>query len=98
LKRWHQNLFEILFYKLFWFRANVQEPVTEFQFFSGNDKINPDKMKGLWYDDESDQLYVDICYFPLVGRSLNSPDRKICTQARVFPRDIQHSSETSEEN
>jgi hypothetical protein len=81
------------YYKLFWFRVNVQEPITETLLF-GNDKIDPEMMKGLWDEKEIDQLYVDICYFPLVGRNLNSSNKKIYTPAKVFPRDI---NETSKE-
>ena len=76
-------------YKLFWFRLNVQEPITEIHFF-GNDKFDPDTMIGMRYEEKVDQLYVDICYFPLVGRSLDSSDKKIYTPTKVFPRDIKH--------
>ena len=83
-------------YKLFWFRVNVQEPITEAHFFENGSKIDPNIMMGLWNDEDIDQLYVDICYFPLVGRSFDSSDKKIYTPAKVFPRDIKRSSETSE--
>ena len=53
-------------------------------------------MKGPWNDDEIDQLHVDICYFPLVGRNLNSSDAKIYTLAKVFPRKINGSNENNE--
>ena len=81
------------FYKLFLFRLNVQEPRPEVRFFE-NEKIDPDTMKGLWNDDEIDQLCVGICYFPAVGRDLSSSDRKIYTSAKVFPRIIKDSDET----
>ncbi|PKK67351.1 hypothetical protein RhiirC2_573046 [Rhizophagus irregularis] len=84
-------------YKLFWFRVNVQEPKTECEYFE-NVMINPGTMKGSWNEDEIDKLRVDICYFPLVGRNLNSSDAKIFTLAKVFPRYISDSNEPNEEN
>ncbi|CAB4378095.1 unnamed protein product [Rhizophagus irregularis] len=81
-------------YKLFWFRVNVQEPKTECEYFE-NVMINPGTMKGTWNDDEIDKLYVDICYFPLVGRNLNSSDAKIFTLAKVFPRNVSGSNENN---
>uniref|UniRef100_U9UFH4 Uncharacterized protein n=1 Tax=Rhizophagus irregularis (strain DAOM 181602 / DAOM 197198 / MUCL 43194) TaxID=747089 RepID=U9UFH4_RHIID len=83
-------------YKLFWFRINVQEPKTECELFENN-MINPNLMKGSWNEDEIDKLRVDICYFPLVGRNLNSSDAKIFTLAKVFPRYISDSNEPNEE-
>ncbi|RIA91786.1 hypothetical protein C1645_766520 [Glomus cerebriforme] len=83
-------------FKLFWFRMKVQEPITEF-YFPDNDKIDPNTMRGTWNDDEIDQLCVDICYFPLIGRNLNSSNSKIYTLAKVFPRNIRSSDETNEE-
>jgi len=74
-------------YKLFWFRVNVQEPIIETQFFE-NVKVDSNMMKGMWNEEEVNQLCVDICYFPLVGRNLNSSNKKIYTPAKVFPRDI----------
>ncbi|GBB88785.1 hypothetical protein RclHR1_01540008 [Rhizophagus clarus] len=83
-------------YKLFWFRTNVQEPKTECQYFE-KVKINPNLMRGTWNDDEIDNLCVDICYFPLIGRDLNSSDAKIYTLAKVFPRSINGINEVNEE-
>jgi len=85
------------FYKLFWFRINVQEPKTELGFFESG-KFDPNTMKGTWNDDdEIDQLRIDICYFPLVGQNLNSSDVKIYTPAKVFPRNISGANEANEE-
>ncbi|CAG8550593.1 13092_t:CDS:1 [Acaulospora morrowiae] len=72
--------------KLFWFRVNVQEPPLEYFFFPENVIIDQNMMEGKWNDDETNQLHVDICYFPMFGSSLQFPDRKIHTPARVFPQ------------
>ncbi len=84
-------------YKLFCFRLNVQEPIAEPHFFKKDTKINPNIMKGSWNEDEINQLCVDICYFPLIGRDFASSDRKVYTQAKVFPRATVSSNETDEE-
>lgn len=73
-------------YKLFYFRFNIQEPKIQFTFCEKDSDIDPDVMKGRWDDDEIDQLCVDICFFPLIGRDLASSGRKIYTPAKVFPR------------
>ncbi|CAG8764226.1 13304_t:CDS:1, partial [Acaulospora morrowiae] len=72
--------------KLFWFRVYVQEPALEYFFFPENVIIDQNMMEGKWNDDETNQLHVDICYFPMFGSSLQSSDRKIHTPARVFPQ------------
>src|SRR5204862_3237077 len=42
-------------YKLFWFRVNVQEPTVETQFFK-NDKIDPEMMKGMWNEEDAEDI------------------------------------------
>jgi hypothetical protein len=84
-------------YKIFWFRANVQEPKIIMKYFLSNRKIDPNMMQGTWNDDEINKLRVDICYFPLVGRNFNSSDVRIYTPAKVFPRDISASNETNDD-
>ncbi|CAI2198466.1 2386_t:CDS:1, partial [Funneliformis geosporum] len=82
-------------YKLFWFRLNVQEPVVQPTLFEKNIKIDPNIMNGNWDDDDGDinQLRVGICYFPLIGRDLASPNRKVFTVAKVFSRVTNESDE-----
>ncbi|GBB88695.1 hypothetical protein RclHR1_15260005 [Rhizophagus clarus] len=74
--------------RIFWFRLMVQEPIPEIKWFESNDKINPDLMTGRWEDDGFDEICVDICYFPLVGRDLDS-DYKVITPSKVLSRTIQ---------
>ncbi|PKY39924.1 hypothetical protein RhiirA4_440356 [Rhizophagus irregularis] len=75
--------------RIFWFRLIVQEPVPEIKFFDINTKINPDLMTGRWEDDDLDEICVDLCYFPLIGRDLDS-DYKVITLAKVLPQQIQN--------
>ncbi|CAI2198548.1 7585_t:CDS:1, partial [Funneliformis geosporum] len=53
-------------------------------------------MNGNWDDDDGNinQLRVGICYFPLIGRDLASPNRKVFIVAKVFSR---VTNETDEE-
>ncbi|CAG8753852.1 27717_t:CDS:1, partial [Racocetra persica] len=69
--------------KIFFFRLRVQEPEATFRWFKRGDKIDPIQMVGPW-DENIDQWFVDICYFPLVGIDLdNENNRKILFQAKV---------------
>ncbi|CAG8499224.1 18048_t:CDS:1 [Racocetra fulgida] len=69
--------------KIFFFRLKVQEPEATFRWFKRGDKIDPIQMVGPW-DENIDQWFVDICYFPLVGIDLdNENNRKILFQAKV---------------
>ncbi|CAJ0872901.1 9796_t:CDS:2 [Entrophospora sp. SA101] len=75
---------------IFKFRLMVQEPPCEIHWFKHNDKIEPKFMKGQWDDDCWDDYVVDICYFPLIGIEFGDDFSKckVCTHARVFPRNI----------
>ncbi|CAG8703401.1 7768_t:CDS:1 [Cetraspora pellucida] len=69
--------------KIFFFRLKVQEPEATFRWFKRGDKIDPLQMIGPW-DENIDQWFVDICYFPLIGIDLdNENNRKILFQAKV---------------
>ncbi|EXX70480.1 uncharacterized protein OCT59_009848 [Rhizophagus irregularis] len=77
--------------KIFWFRLMVQEPVPDIKFFENNIKINPNLMTGRWEDDDLDEICVNLCYFPLIGRDLDSDsDYKVITHAKVLPHPIQN--------
>ncbi|CAG8740099.1 1276_t:CDS:2, partial [Dentiscutata erythropus] len=63
--------------------SRVQEPEATFRWFKRGDKVDPIQMVGPW-DENIDQWFVDICYFPLIGIDLdNENNRKILFQARV---------------
>ncbi|KAF0513794.1 hypothetical protein F8M41_017748 [Gigaspora margarita] len=68
--------------KIFFFRLKVQEPAASFKWFDRGEKVDPMQMVGTW-DDNIDQWFVDICYFPLIGIDLDKENRKILFQARV---------------
>ena len=45
--------------------------------------IDPSIMEGNWDKDEIDNLAVEICSFPMIGRYLDNPEkRKIFTHAQ----------------
>ncbi|RIB23315.1 hypothetical protein C2G38_2242794 [Gigaspora rosea] len=68
--------------KIFFFRLRVQEPEASFKWFKRGEKVDPMQMVGTW-DENIDQWFVDICYFPLIGIDLDKDNRKILFQARV---------------
>ncbi|PKY38041.1 hypothetical protein RhiirA4_391386 [Rhizophagus irregularis] len=84
--------------RIFWFRLMIQEPIPEIKFFESNDKINPDLMIGRWEDYNFDEICVDLCYFPLVGRDLDS-DYKVITPSKIISRPIKNQLDSNgEEN
>ncbi|PKY39935.1 hypothetical protein RhiirA4_538457 [Rhizophagus irregularis] len=52
---------------LFWFRFKVQEPIAKYTWFNYRDKIDPSRMEGIWDDDDTDNIVVDIFHFPLIA-------------------------------
>lgn len=84
--------------RIFWFRLMIQEPIPEIKFFESNEKINPDLMIGRWEDDKFDEICVDLCYFPLIGRDLDS-DYKVITPSKIISRPIKNQLDSNgEEN
>ncbi|CAB4375414.1 unnamed protein product [Rhizophagus irregularis] len=73
------------FVKIFWFRLKVQEPVVQYAWVPCNAKVNKSFMEGINFSD-NENLYVDLCYFPLTGKDLASSNRTIYTPAKVFTR------------
>ena len=39
------------------------------------------------FENDNENLYVDLCYFPLIGRDLMSDNPKIYTSAKVMVRE-----------
>jgi hypothetical protein len=37
-------------------------------------------------DNDNENLYVDLCYFPLIGRDLTSHNHKVYVPAKVIVR------------
>ncbi|CAB5127307.1 unnamed protein product [Rhizophagus irregularis] len=52
---------------LFWFRFKVQEPIAKYTWFNYRDMIDPIRMEGIWDDDDTDNIVVDIFHFPLIA-------------------------------
>ncbi|CAG8607028.1 14531_t:CDS:2 [Funneliformis mosseae] len=75
--------------RIFWFRFLVQEPELQNKFIESNTLINPDLMDGNWEDVQLEKICVGLCYFPLVGRDLNSNSNyKVITPAKIIARSI----------
>ncbi|GBB98366.1 hypothetical protein RclHR1_03200016 [Rhizophagus clarus] len=78
--------------KIFWFRLKIQEPVVQHHWIQNNAKVDKSFMEGNNLDDNSN-LFVDLCYFPLIGKNLTSNNRKIYFSAKVFAKPISHYTE-----
>ncbi|RIA87947.1 hypothetical protein C1645_776178 [Glomus cerebriforme] len=78
--------------KIFWFSLKIQEPIVQYVWIPYNAKMDKTFMEGTNFDDSDDieNLYVDLCYFPLTGKDLTSNNRKIYTPAKVFIRKDQY--------
>nr|CAG8618268.1 7401_t:CDS:2 [Entrophospora candida] len=60
---------------IFFFRLKVQEPVASWKFFENKTSINTIMMEASWDEDELEDLYVDICAFPIIGFNLCEADK-----------------------
>ncbi|CAG8625447.1 6258_t:CDS:2 [Rhizophagus irregularis] len=68
--------------KLFWFRLKVQEPVAEYFWIPNNTKVDQTIMKANQPENDDDvDTYVDLCYFPQIGKDLDTKDPKTYTLA-----------------
>jgi hypothetical protein len=80
--------------KLFWFRLKVQEPVAEYFWIPNNTKVDQTIMKANQPENEDDDAevdtYVDLCYFPQIGKDLDTKDPKTYTLANVITRNFQY--------
>ncbi|GES76296.1 kinase-like domain-containing protein [Rhizophagus clarus] len=75
--------------KIFWFRLKVHEPVVQYVWIPSNAEVNKTFMEKNNFDDIDDEnLCVDLCYFPLVGKDLTSNNQKVYFPAKVFVRKI----------
>ncbi|CAB4437281.1 unnamed protein product [Rhizophagus irregularis] len=75
------------FTRIFQFRLKVQEPRAQMRWIKTESSIDPSIMEGNWDKDDIDNLEVEICSFPMIGRDLDDVDkRKIYTHAQIFTR------------
>jgi hypothetical protein len=71
--------------KIFWFRLKIHESVIQYVWVPYNVKVDETFMEGSNCDDNDDEnLYVGLCYFPLIGRDLTLHNKKVFTPAKVF--------------
>ncbi|RIA96078.1 hypothetical protein C1645_733567 [Glomus cerebriforme] len=74
---------------IFFFRLKVQEPIAEWKWFPKSTGINTLTMEGSWDNDELEDLYVDICAFPLIGFNLNNAgDEKMMFPAQIVTNNL----------
>ncbi|PKY39301.1 kinase-like protein [Rhizophagus irregularis] len=75
------------FTRIFQFRLKVQEPRAQMRWIKTESSIDPSIMEGNWDKDDIDNLEVEICSFPMIGRDLDDVDkRKIYTHAQIFTK------------
>ncbi|CAB4375418.1 unnamed protein product [Rhizophagus irregularis] len=74
--------------KIFWFRLKVQEPVVQYRWIQNNTLVDKTLMEVANLDDKDEVVnsYVDLCFFPLIGRDIDSNNRKIYTLAKVIAK------------
>jgi hypothetical protein len=72
--------------KIFWFRLKIHESIVQYVWIPYNAKIDEMFMEGSNLDDDNDKenLYVGLCYFPLIGSDLTSNNKKVFASAKVF--------------
>ncbi|GBB88693.1 hypothetical protein RclHR1_15260003 [Rhizophagus clarus] len=79
--------------KLFWFRLKVQEPVAEYYWIPNNTKVDLTIMEANQPENDDDlnvDTYVNLCYFPQIGKDLDTKNPKTYTLAKVISRDYQY--------
>ncbi|CAG8625430.1 uncharacterized protein OCT59_009893 [Rhizophagus irregularis] len=74
--------------KIFWFRLKVQEPVVQYRWIQNNTLVDKTLVEVANLDDKDEVVnsYVDLCFFPLIGRDIDSNNRKIYTLAKVIAK------------
>ncbi|PKY48689.1 hypothetical protein RhiirA4_445481 [Rhizophagus irregularis] len=74
--------------KIFWFRLKVQEPVVQYRWIQNNTLVDKTLMEVVNLDDKDEVVnsYVDLCFFPLIERDIDSNNRKIYTLAKVITK------------
>jgi hypothetical protein len=69
------------------FRLEVQEPSAQVRWIKIGSNIDSSIMEESWDKDDINNLEVEVCSFPMIGRDLDDvKKRKIYTHAQVFPR------------
>ena len=75
---------------IFFFRLKVQEPVAEWKFFENGTSINTIMMDASLDKSSLEEMYVDVCAFPVIGSNLCEADEedenlKVIFKARIIP-------------
>jgi hypothetical protein len=76
------------FVRLVQFRLKIQEPSAQIKWIPVDSIIDPSIMEGgNWDKDDIDNLVVEVCSFPAIGKDLDDVEkRKIYTPAQVFTK------------
>ncbi|GBC02372.1 hypothetical protein RclHR1_00460010 [Rhizophagus clarus] len=75
--------------KIFWFRLKIHESPVQYAWIPYNAKVDETFMKRSNFDnDDDDDLYVGLCYFPLIGRDIASNNKDVFVPAKVFAQKI----------
>ncbi|PKY55495.1 hypothetical protein RhiirA4_548762 [Rhizophagus irregularis] len=73
--------------KIFWFRLKIHESVAQYVWIPFNAKVDEIFMEGENFDDsDNENLFLDLCYFPLIGKDLTSNNHEVYVPAKVFVR------------
>ncbi|PKY61333.1 hypothetical protein RhiirA4_486159 [Rhizophagus irregularis] len=74
--------------KIFWFRLKVQEPVVQYRWIQNNTLVDKTLVEVANLDDKDEvaNSYVKLCFFPLIGRDIDSNNRRIYTLAKVIAK------------
>ncbi|CAG8645914.1 19401_t:CDS:1, partial [Racocetra persica] len=75
---------------IFLFRLKVQEPIAHWKFFENKTSINTIMMEASLDNAELENVFVDVCSFPVIGSNLCEADEenknlKVIFQAQIIP-------------
>ncbi|CAG8813271.1 42790_t:CDS:2 [Gigaspora margarita] len=78
---------------IFLFRLKVQEPVTYWKFFENKTCINTMMMEASLDNIELENVYVDVCSFPIIGSNLceaeeENKDLKVIFPVQIIPTNL----------
>ncbi|GBC10594.1 hypothetical protein RclHR1_09760004 [Rhizophagus clarus] len=73
--------------KIFWFKLQIHVPVLQYVWIPYNVKMDETFMKRENCND-NENLYVGLCYFPLIGRELASNNYKVYVPAKVYTKKL----------
>ncbi|CAG8506036.1 1374_t:CDS:2 [Ambispora gerdemannii] len=70
--------------RVLFFNLSAHEPSPKVKFFEAGVPLDLELMEGAFEPNESLNLEVEICAFPIIGTDLNNRDRKLFKKAQVY--------------